>query len=58
MTKTTAYRVSRINAETSYLRTYERSFRIADEDTVNEVRRQMRADIEPGSSDWITVREI
>lgn len=58
MTKTTTYRVSRINAETSYLYEYERCFRVADENTVNEVRRQMRADIETGSSDWIRVREI
>jgi hypothetical protein len=58
MTKTTTYRVSRINAEESYLRLIERNWRTATEETVNEVRRAMRADIETGSSDWIQVREI
>lgn len=57
-TTTKTYRVSRINAEESYLRLVERSFRTADDDSVNRVRAAMRADIEDGSSDWITVREI
>jgi hypothetical protein len=59
MTKTTTYRVSRINAEEANLTyTPERAFRYATEETVNEVRRAMRADIEAGSSDWIHVRAI
>lgn len=56
MTKT--YRVSRINADEAngtYLP--ERTFRYATASTVNEVRQAMRATIEPGSSDWITVCE-
>jgi hypothetical protein len=57
MTKT--YRVSRINAEEANLTHMpERAFRYATEETVNEVRRAMRADIEVGSSDWIHVREV
>jgi hypothetical protein len=59
MTKTQTYRVSRINADEMNLTyTPERAFRTATEETVNQVRAAMRADIEPGSSDWITVRAI
>lgn len=60
-TTATQYRVSRVDASSNRAGTIhipEHSFRIADEDTVNQVRAEMRADIEPGSSDWIVVRQI
>lgn len=57
MTKT--YRVSRINAEEANLNHRPvRTSQDATEENVNEVRQAMRAQIEPGSSDWITVQEI
>jgi hypothetical protein len=57
MTKT--YRVSRINAEEANLSHLpERTFRYATDADVNQVRAQVKATIEVGSSDWISVREV